>query len=109
MTEIHPKLQAYIATRDRRIAKARPWSPTPLADHMAKLQRDGSIEVGALIHCGSAAPNPSLVEYRLWNEVTKKARALGMKIEETDVKHKNGSPTQNGGFWESREYRLVRA
>lgn len=107
MTEIHPKLQAYIATRDRRIARDQPWSPTPLADYMRDLQRNGAITVGGLTGSGGS-PNPSWIEFRLWGEIVKKARALGMQIEETEMKHKNGSPTRNGGWWDSREYRLVR-
>ena len=108
MSEIHPKLQAYIATRDRRIAKDRPWDRAILSNHMAELLRNGVVKVGGRASCGGKV-DPTWIEFGLWNEIVRKARTLGMEIEESDMRHGNGWATKNGGFWDEREYRLVRA
>jgi hypothetical protein len=46
--------------------------------------------------------------YRAWNEVVRKARALGYQITEERVRGiKNSWATLSGGFWDETEYKLV--
>jgi hypothetical protein len=103
-----PRLQSYIATRDRRIAKTRPWDSTPLAGYFAQLLEGRAVIVGGRASCGGAV-DPTWTEYCLWREVVKKARALGHQISETSIKHGNGWATKCGGFWDESEYRLTNA
>lgn len=48
----HPRLASYIATRDKRIAKLQPWSPTPLSDLFHELLARGTVKVGGRATCG---------------------------------------------------------
>lgn len=101
-----PRLRSYMATRDRRLAKDRPWSPQPLAEIFAALMTRGVVRVGGRATCG-AHTDPTWTEFRLWNEVVRKAGQLGLQIEQLDIKQPNGSPTRSGGFWNESEYRLA--
>lgn len=103
---ISPKLEDYIATRDRRIAKSQPWSPTPLLDAFRELLTRGSVKVGGRASCGGSV-DPTWAIFTAWNEVVRKARSLGYAIAEQDIKHGNGWATVAGGFWNEREYVIV--
>lgn len=100
---MNPKLQSYIATRDKRMKH--PISDTPLFDQFKELQERGQVEVGGRASCGSSC-DPTWAFFTAWNEIIKKAQSLGHVIEVTPVKHANKSPTMAGGFWNSNIYRL---
>jgi len=102
----HPRLVAFIATRDNRIAKKQPWSPTPLSDLFHELLARGTVKVGGRASCGSTV-DPTWVMFTSWGEVVRKARAAGFQIEEESIKHGNGWATKAGGFWNENEYRLT--
>lgn len=103
---VHPRLVAFIATRDKRISKREPWSPTPLSDLFHELLTRGIVKVGGRASCGGTV-DPSWVKFTAWGEVVRKARAAGFKIEEESIKHGNGWATKAGGFWNENEYRLT--
>lgn len=102
----HPRLVSFIATRDKRIAKKQPWSPTPLSDLFHELLARGSVKVGGRATCG-ASVDPTWVTFTAWGEVIGKARASGFQIEITPIKYGNGWATKAGGFWDENEYRLI--
>lgn len=102
------RLTKFIATRDRRIAKRQPWSPTPLAESFRQLMERGSVKVGGRASCGGAV-DPTWVQLCAWKEVVSKARTFGYEITEEAIKHGNGWATKAGGFWEESEYRLGRS
>jgi len=102
----YPRLAAFIATRDRRIAKKQPWSTTPLRDLFRELLARGAVVVGGRASCGSPV-DPTWVTFTSWNEVVSKACAAGFQIDVTPVKHGNGWATKARGFWNENEYRLV--
>lgn len=102
----NPRLVAFIATRDKRIAKKQPWSPTPLHDLFSELLARGSVTVGGRSSCGGSV-DPTWVKFTAWVEVVRKARAAGFQIEEEPIKHGNGWATKAGGFWNENEYRLT--
>jgi hypothetical protein len=106
--QIDPRLEKYIATRDRRIAKDQPWSPTPLLDEFRQLLSKGEVRVGGRATCGTYR-DPSWLIFTSWNEVVRKAVALGYVIEVSPIKHGNGWATKAGGFWNENDYRLVNA
>lgn len=103
---MNPRLRSYIATRDHRVAKLRGYDFGPLARYFDELELRGSVRVGGRATSG---PKTDLtwIEFRLWNEVVRKARSMGYAIEETNVAQHNAWATVSGGFWEEREYRLV--
>lgn len=103
---INPKLAAYIATRDRRLAKTRAWSPTPLMDAFMELISKGSVRVGGRASCGGSV-DPTWVQFTLWNEVVRKARSLGYDIAEASIPQRNAWATRGGGFWDEREYSMA--
>jgi hypothetical protein len=98
-------LAKFIATRDKRAEKLRPWSRTPLSDYFRELVEKGVVRVGGRATCGSRV-DPTWVEFGFWKEIVSKARALGYAIEEAPIKHGNGWATKAGGFWDESEYRL---
>lgn len=99
------RLLKYIATRDARIAKAQPWSPTPLLDEFKKLCAGQAIRVGGRATCGSYV-DPTWKVFCAWREVIAKARKLGYEIHEKNIKHGNRWATKAGGFWDEYEYSL---
>jgi hypothetical protein len=104
--DIDPRLVKYIATRDKRLAKDKPWSPTSLADTFSELMKSGAVKVGGRATCGTSVDS-TWREFSMWNEVVRKARSLGYVITEEPIKHGNGWATKNGGFWNENEYRLI--
>ena len=105
LAAIDARLLKFIATRDQRIAKTQPWSPTPLQDAFTALVSRGYVKVGGRASCGGTV-DPTWTEFTLWNEVVRKAQSLGYEIEVTPVKHGNGWATKCGGFWDENEYRI---
>lgn len=105
--EIHGVLRKYIATRDRRIAKDSPWSPTTLMDTFHNLVARGEVTVGGRATCGSYR-DPSWTVYILWREVVQKAKTVGYDIQEETIKHGNGWATKAGGFWDEKRFTLAR-
>jgi hypothetical protein len=101
-----PRLQSYIDTRDRRIAKSRGYDLSPMARNFKELLEFGRVRVGGRATSGPVT-DPTWVEFGLWNEIVRKARKLGYVIEETDIKHDNAWATKCGGFWNEREYKLI--
>ena len=104
--EIPSKLANYIATRDRATAKEQPWNKTPLRDAFDKMIKDGSVVMGGRATAGSYT-DPTWKVFSRWNEVVRKARGVGIDIQETDIKQANAWATKAGGFWNESEYRLV--
>jgi hypothetical protein len=103
---IHPKLETYIATRDKRISKYWPHRRTHIRDLFVQLLEKGAVAVGCRSTCGGS--DPTMHAYRAWNEVVRKARALGYQITEERVRGiKNSWATLSGGFWDETEYKLV--
>jgi Asp-tRNA(Asn)/Glu-tRNA(Gln) amidotransferase A subunit family amidase len=105
MVEVPAALQSFMATRDNRLSKSLGYPPSEITESFRRLLEYGSVRVGGRASCGSGS-HPSWKVFQAWNEVVRKARQLGYAIEETDLKQKNGWATNNGGFWEEREYRL---
>jgi len=103
---VNPRLLGFIATRDKRIAKDRPWSPTPLIDAFAELVAKGVVTMGGRVTCGGA-PDPTWKVLQAWKEVVRKARTFGYEIVEEPVKHGNAWATKAGGFWNESKYHLV--
>lgn len=103
-----PRLQSYIATRDRRIAKDTPWSPQQMTLLFRQLLERGSVIVGGRATCGPRK-DPTWNVWCAWREIVSKARALGYEIAESPIKHGNGWATKAGGFWHEAEYSLVSA
>jgi hypothetical protein len=102
---IHPKLESYIATRDRKIAKFWPHDRTHIRDLFVRLLEKGAVTVGGRSTCGGS--DPTMYAYRAWNEVIRKARSLGYSISETNIRQQgNAWATRGGGFWNETEYRL---
>src|SRR5690606_5766317 len=102
---IHPKLEAYIATRDKRISKYWPHDRTHIRNLFVQLLEKGAVTVGGRSICGGS--DPSMHAYRAWNEVVRKARALGYQITEEQVRGLGNSwATRGGGFWNETEYKL---
>lgn len=103
--EIPAKLVSFISTRDRRAATVFGYHKTPHADAFARMLRGDTVRIGGRASCGAKA-DPSWVEFTDWNAIVRKARSLGLAIEETPVKHGNGWATKAGGFWNENDYRL---
>lgn len=104
--EVEKKLASFVATRDRRIAKASGYERTPLAEHLSRLLAGQTVRVGGRTSCGGKV-DPSWIELTAWNEVVRKARSFGMEVEEVPIKHGNGWATKAGGFWNENDYRLL--
>ncbi len=99
------KLKSFIETRDRRCAKASGYQRAPISEHFERLMRGETVRIGGRASCGPKV-DASWVEFTAWNEVVRKACALGLKIEQTPVKHGNGWATKARGFWNENDYRL---
>lgn len=97
------KLLGFVATRDRRIFKLRPWNPTPIGDYLRELIAKGRVVVGGRASCGGKVDQSWLI-FAAWNEVVEKARRLGWIIRATNVPQKNAWASKAGGFWDEREY-----
>lgn len=103
--DIHPKLETYIATRDKRISKYRPYDRTHIRDLFECLLEKGEVTVGCRSTCGRT--DTTMHVYRAWNEVVRKARALGYQITEEPVRGiGNGWATLSGGYWSETVYRI---
>src|SRR4051812_12163378 len=103
---MNAKLESYIATRDKRMKN--PITATPLRKQFDELLERGQVEVGGRASCGGSV-DPTWLFFTAWNEIVRKAKALGYFIEIESVKHANNSPTMAGGFWNSNIYKLVGA
>jgi hypothetical protein len=108
LADVDARLLSFIATRDRRIAKSQPWSPTPIADNFRELLDRGEVVVGGRTTCGKHT-DASWEVYTLWNEVVCKARKLGIHIQAEGIKHGNAWATKAGGFWDEKRYTFARA
>lgn len=102
---MHPKLEKYIATRDKNLNS---WETSPLKNKFEQLLSEGFIEVGGRSTCGSSL-DPTWKSFIFWNEIIKKANSLGYEITVDPVKHGNGWATKNGGFWHSNTYKLIKS
>jgi hypothetical protein len=102
---MNEKLKSFIETRDRRIVQKSPWMTGPLSEAFGELLKDGSVRMGGRATCGSSV-DPTWAMFCAWNEVVRKARTLGYRIAEENVKHGNGWATKAGGFWNERLYTL---
>ena len=100
---MHPVLEKYIATRDKRMKN--PVTKTPLREQFDELLSRRSVEVGGRASCGGAV-DPTWLFFTAWNEIVRKAQTLGYEISTESVKHANKSPTMAGGFWNSNIYTL---
>lgn len=102
---IHPKLESYIATRDRKISRFWPHERNFLRDRFIEMMQRGHIRVGGRSTCGGS--DPTMHAYRAWNEVIRKAQSLGYSITVTDCRQQgNAWATRGGGFWNESEYRI---
>lgn len=101
---MNPKLEKYIATRDRRMKN--PLSATPLRREFDNLLTRGKLEVGGRASCGGSV-DATWLFFGAWNEIVRKAETLGYQINVEPVKHANKSPTMAGGFWNSNIYTLI--
>jgi hypothetical protein len=108
LTKAADKLASFVATRDRRCAKASGWGNAPISEHFARLMRGETVRVGGRASCGPKV-DPTWVELTAWREVVRKARSLGLSVDEIPVKHGNGWATKCGGFWDENDYRLTAA
>lgn len=102
---MNPKLEKYIATRDKKMKSS--VSSTPLLDQFKELEKWQRVEVGGRASCGSGV-DPTWKFFTAWNEIVVKAKMLGYEIAVTPVKHDNRSPTRAGGFWNSNIYILTK-
>lgn len=104
---IDPKLQKYIATRDKRVAQVDCVNhPARLSELFAELLSKKQIRVGGRSTCG-AKVDPTWIAFTAWNEVITKANRLGYRIQVNSINQKNKSPTTCGGWWHENEYVLV--
>lgn len=99
------KLDSYVATRERRVANAYGYPSGALRDNFRRLVAGQTVRVGGRATCG-ARIDPTWVELCAWKEIVRKARALGLVITETPIKHGNGWATKAGGFWDENDYTL---
>lgn len=102
-----PALQRFIETRDRRVqaTSGLGWNKAAITEQFTKLMAGQVVRIGGRASCGGKV-DPTWVEFTAWNEVIKKARASGITISDTPVKHGNGWATKCGGFWDERDYCL---
>lgn len=108
MNESIPQsLQKYITTRDKRIAKLRPWSPSEMSDQFAKLLNGETINYGGRASCGGKV-DPTWVAFTTWNEIVRKARSLGYPIKVDRKVVGNSWATKSGGFWDENDYSIPR-
>jgi hypothetical protein len=106
LISINPKLEKYIATRDRKIHTKRGYQiGQPLLEAFSTLLEKGEVLVGGRASCGGAT-DPTWVELTLWNEVVSKAKTLGYSIRVESIKQKNAYATIAGGFWHENKYLL---
>lgn len=105
MAAIPDVLAKFIATRDRK--QKHPVTATPLRETFEELLHRGRVEVGGRSSCGGAT-DPTWKMFTAWNEIVKKASALGFHINTHAVKHGNKSPTMAQGYWYSNIYELVK-
>lgn len=105
-SEIPSQLVKYIAVRDARIMKTQPWSTYPLRMAFDELLTRGVVRMGGRASCGGKV-DPTWQEFGWFNEIIRKAVALGYRITVTPIKQPNKSPTMAGGFWDENEYSLV--
>src|SRR5690606_23163548 len=102
---IHPKLETYIATRDKRISKYWPHDRTHIRNLFVRLLETGAVTVGGRSTCGGS--DRTMSAYRAWNVVAGKAGALGYQNTEEQVRGVGNSwATRGGGFWDETEYKL---
>lgn len=107
MAEIPKALKGYIDTRVRRVAKSFGYDRRHIAQEFARLMQGQIVRIGGRTSCGGKV-DPSWVEFCAWRECIKKARAMGIAIDETPVKHANGWATKAGGFWDENDYQIRR-
>jgi hypothetical protein len=105
--ELNPKLEKYIATRDKKI-NAKSYCPigNPLQEAFTQLLDKGEITLGGRSTCGTYL-DPTWTRFTLWNEVVKKAQSLGYEISVEPIKQKNAYATVAGGFWHENKYSLI--
>jgi hypothetical protein len=106
--DIPPALAKFIATRDRRIEKVSGWNDSAISNSFRHLLQFGEVIVGGRASCGGR-PDPTWVQLCAWNEVIRKARAMGFDIKEESIKQGNAWATKAGGFWSESRYTIPSA
>jgi hypothetical protein len=105
--KIVPALEKFIATRDKRNTKYDCLrSDDRLLGTFKELLDKGSVKMGGRTTCGPSL-DPTWATFGMWNEIIAKAKKLGYRIEVTNIKHANKSPTTAGGFWNESEYTVI--
>lgn len=79
---------------------------TMLADSAEKLIAGKAVEVGYRATCGCT--DQTLKDYRVFQKFIAALRYEGIEVRETLVKHGNGYATNNGGFWNSYIFEILK-
>jgi len=66
----------------------------------------GSVELGYRSQCG--ATHSTMKTYREFCKILKLLKKDGFNFEEENVKHGNAYATNNGGFWNSTIFKLIK-
>jgi hypothetical protein len=79
---------------------------TMLADSAEQLIAGKSVEVGYRATCGCT--DQTLKDYRVFQKFIAAMRSQGINVSETPVKHSNRYATNNGGFWNSYIFEIIK-
>lgn len=73
-----------------------------------ELLKGETVEVGYRQTCGKSEKHSTLIRYELFNNCIKKLSKMGYVIKCESNTHGNAYATNNGGFWNSNNYILLK-
>lgn len=102
---MNEKLKNFIAVRDRKLFQKGHYKANELESTFDLLLERKEINYGGRSSCGGKT-DLTWIAFTSWNEIVKKAIALGYSISVESIKQPNKSPTMANGYWYENKYTL---
>lgn len=103
---ISEKIKTKIDSADKRLNLLYGYDRNIIVFYIDTIIQNGSYEVGYRSQCGSTHITQKI--YREFYKIILLMRKEGFEINEEPVKHGNRYATNNGGFWNSTIFKLIK-
>lgn len=95
-----------IRSADQKLNVLVGYDANNIKNNFDNLFKNGSVEVGYRSSCGST--HSTMKTYREFYKILKLIRKEGFEISEENITHGNAYATNNGGFWNSIIFKLIK-
>lgn len=100
------KIKNKIHSADQKLNVLVGYNANNIENNFNTLFKYGYVEVGYRSSCGST--HPTMKTYREFYKILKILIKEGLEVSEENVTHGNAYATNNGGFWNSTIFKLIK-